>query len=476
MSKLTVARILSLKVTAEVRKRSAYAQNLIDSDINSSDMSAEDKAFATRLVYGVVGNISTLDAVINRNLNLPDDIDATVRDALRLSTYELLFLEKDSYAAVDQGVELVRYCAPRAAGLANAVLRKIVEDIKKFPYGNVEEDMQAFALQHGYPYWLAEELISDLGEKDARTLMQATDASAPLYMARNPFKASEEEFLLAFENAGAQPSNGPVPNCYCMGNPLAAINCQAFADGWGVVADASAQLAAYFVNPVPGTPVLEIGAGRGTKTFLLQANAKLRGGNLQIFANDYYDFKNRVASSRLSELGIKGVQHFCGDATKDQTFKQQGMPKRFPFAFIDAPCSNIGTLRRHPEQRNRLTKPELESVSKLQLAMLCAVSKKIAVGGSLVYSTCSPLHKEDNMVINEFLNSPEGIGFEVEHFVTQAQLDEIDERDVTARRALQPLVVPPAFERFICDEGFIRIIPEINGPDGHFIARLIRIS
>ena len=146
-----------------VRERSAYAQDVIQATIDRSHIAPEDRAFATLLVLGVVSTEGVLDELIDRSLRSPRDVKPDVRDALRIAAYEMVFLKKEPYAVVDQGVELVRAVAPRAAGLGNAALRALTRVAAEFPFGDPATDDAAFARLCGFPQWLAELLVRDLG-------------------------------------------------------------------------------------------------------------------------------------------------------------------------------------------------------------------------------------------------------------------------------------------------------------------------
>ena len=115
--KATTARELALAAIHQLRERDAFAQDIIAKTIDISPLSREDRAFATRLVLGVVSTRGTLEDIITGCMDSPDDAAPAVRDALCLSAYEIVFLQKSPHAAVDQGVELVKSVAPRAGGL-----------------------------------------------------------------------------------------------------------------------------------------------------------------------------------------------------------------------------------------------------------------------------------------------------------------------------------------------------------------------
>ena len=213
------ARKAALQVGRFLRERDAFAQDLISKHIDASRMSREDRAFATRLVLGVVSARGTLDEIIDRSLRSPDDVQDDVRDALRIGVYEMYFLDKSPHAAVDQCVELVRTFAPKACGLANAVLRKASSLKGEFPFGNPQADLEAFARQYAFPVWLAKRLVADLGLDAAREFMEASNEPAPLFAAVNAACATDEEVRAELEAAHGEPEpveidGRTIPGCY----------------------------------------------------------------------------------------------------------------------------------------------------------------------------------------------------------------------------------------------------------------------
>lgn len=441
MSKLSPARKAALDVTASVRKRDAYARNLIDTQINSSSLPTYDKAFASLLVLGVVSTYGALDYIIDRNLNHPNDVKANVRDALRISVYEFVALHKEPPVVIDQGVELVRSIAPRASGLANAVLRKVGKDIQSFPWGDRTLDDRALALFYGFPQWLVKRLIHDIGRPAAERFMQASNEPSPFFVAVNAVKATDREVLKMLNDAHADATfyeNGPT-GCIHVGNAANAVRSQAFPKGLALVCDASAQLTASCARFIPGKTYLEVGSGRGTKTILLESFAtRSYGDQTCIYALDKHAYKGEVAATRNRSYGLHGVTQVTGDALE---LDDLALPRTFDGAFIDAPCSGLGTLRRHPEIRWRLQPKLVSSMADIGFQMLASVAPRISRHGSIVYSTCSVLREENEEVVERFLNTPYGDRFFVQ--------------PIENRSCIQvPLVS--------------------NGPDAHFAMRLVR--
>ena len=398
-SKASPARLAALDVVRAVRERDAFAQDVIGTRIDRSDLSSEDRAFATKLALGVVSATGTLDEIIDRALNAPSDVKPDVRDALRVSTYEIIFLGKTPHAAVDQGVELVRSFAMSASGLANAVLRKIVLMRQAFPFGDPMRDPEALARLHAFPLWLARKLIVDLGPQEALDFMRASNEQAPLFIAVNAAKTSDEALVKAFDklDEGLDPvsvDGVSVAGCYRVLDTRALLLPEVkrmFSQGKILVTDAASQLVAASVLPErKPASLLEVGAGRATKTILLQSDAtRAYGSQLVLSTLDNHAFKTRLL-----------LEAVVGDRAFDEVF-------------IDAPCSGLGTLRRHPEIRWRIKPADIVEFARVQLGMLQAAAPHVAPGGALAYATCTVTREENNGVVKAFLESEAGAGFKL---------------------------------------------------------------
>lgn len=420
-TKASPARLAALDVVRQVRERDAFAQDVIARRIDSSDLGPEDRAFATKLVLGAVSAQGTLDEIVDRALRSPSDVQPDVRDALRLGAYEIVFLGKSPHAAVDQGVELVRSFAPRAAGLANAVLRKIVVLRASFPFGDPARDVEALARLHAFPAWLARKLVAELGFEDAVAFMRASNEPAPLFVAVNAAKARDESVTAAFEKAGegiepARVGEGGVPGCYLVPDGRALLVPEVrrlLAQGRLLVSDAASQLVASSVLPKdrPGS-FLEIGAGRATKTILLQSDAcRAYGAQIERYATlDNHEFKTKILLDRVAQYGVQVSEALTGNALDLGAVVGE---RRFDVVFVDAPCSGLGTLRRHPEIRWRLKPESVASFARTQLALLEEAAAHVAPGGTLAYATCTVTSEENGGVVKAFLSSAAGAGFEL---------------------------------------------------------------
>jgi 16S rRNA (cytosine967-C5)-methyltransferase len=283
--------------------------------------------------------------------------------------------------------------------------------------------------------------------------MAADNEPAPLFLALNPFAGNRDGALNMLRNDGARPAECAPAGCIVAEETGAAVRGKALASGRVIAVDAAAQFVASLVHASPDQSIVEIGAGRGTKTLLMQSRAVAAGGPAHITAVDVHDFKLRLLEERLAALGAPGVVTLTADATTLAGIAGAPAPGTVDAVLIDAPCSGLGTLRRHPEKRWRVSLDDVCALAELGGRLLAGAAPLVRVGGFVVYSTCTLADAENADVIDAFLASEGGKAFT------------IDPLDAD---------VPAGWERWLDERGRFRSLPEPGGPDGHFVVRLRR--
>ncbi|MDO9557031.1 MAG: transcription antitermination factor NusB [Coriobacteriia bacterium] len=449
---VSASRSAALGILADIRRRGAFSRPVVDTALARSGLSREDVAFASRLVYGVITAQGTLDSIIDESAKRPGAVEPRVRDVLRLSICELLYLRTPARAAVHQGVDAVRKVQPAAAGFANAVLRRVADRAESFPWGDPTTDRDVLARSSAMPRWLVDIFLEDLGDAEGVHALLAGTEAPPMFVRANPFRATPHETFEQLQADGAQPeASPPDESCFRCRSPREAVHGEAVTGGMAIVSDAAAQVAPLSAAPRAGDRVLDIGAGRGTKTAVLQGIALGSGGPADITAVDIHGFKLDTLQESLSLLGLPAPRTAILDATDESVLA--GLGGEFDVVLIDAPCSNLGTLRRHPEKRWRLMPDDIERMAVLQRSLLDAASHVVRRGGLVVYSTCTITRTENQDVVSAFLSGDRGRAFRV-----------------------RPLhdVVDDAWQRFITPEGYFRSWPETSGADGHFVSALVR--
>lgn len=451
-ARVSAARKVAVRVLGDVRRRDARARDVLRNSRRMDALDPQGRAQAMRLVMGVIGSYGMLDDVINSHIKARSGVEPQVRDALRVSAYELLFLSTPTSVAVSQGVELVRGVRSRAAGMANAVLRRIAdEDVSRRNEArtHVENDQASvddLELTSGYPEWLLGRVRSERGYEASRAFAMSALEPAPIYVAPNLARtrsdaAFERDVFERLESAGLLP-RALVEDDAIVLNASAGLARSGLVQSVDVVpADLSAQRIAGLVVPREGGRLLEIGQGRGTKSLLMQNAARRLGCDLAIVGVDIEPFKTKVARERMARAGLSGcVASVTFDACKlSDPSAAAALEASGPFdvVLVDAPCSGSGTLRRHPEIAWSLKPEDITSLGAIQLNMLRAAAGWVRPGGLLCYATCSVFKGEDEDVVEAFLTDACGQGFKQE------------------------------------DRTFLST-PRLGGPDGHFCAFLRR--
>lgn len=466
MTKLSPARALAFDVLVEAEQRDAFVRDLLASRVDSSSLDVRDRGFASALALGATASRGCLDEALDAYLSKPKKVSARVRCALRIAAFEMLYLDTPGRVAVSQGVELVRSCARSAAGLANAVLRRVDENralyLDALDVAVPQREVAAAARRAALPLWLYREISLAYDLYGVRGFMPSALNPAPMAVHTNPHREPSESALALFGQEFA-------PGCYAVSDMRSLTAEPGLAEARLVVSDANAQLIA--TAATRDGSCLEIGAGRGTKTFVMNAQAHRAGLDHTHVALDLFEGKCELNRERMEQAGLgEKVSYAAGDACDlDAVLKdfdaRAGERKLFDTVFVDAPCSGTGTMRRHPEIPWRLMLGEVHrELTDLQLALLRQAANRVVPGGELFYATCSVLPYENTDIIDAFLETPEGGFFELAP-VSEASIFN-DPGYEPARAMVESRQLPG---------GYFQSLPTKKGDfDAHFCARLIK--
>lgn len=386
-----------------------------------AELSERDRGLAARLVMGVTGASGELDLAIDQHLARGrGKLEPRVRDALRISVFELLYLGTRADVAVNQGVELVRLVAPRAAGLANAVLHRVAEkdvstlEAARARVASGEVSAADLARIGALPEWLCARALDSLGAARVAAWARRPLEPAGAWVAANRVRHGADAATALLAEAGCAPQPGPLPGSFLLGEPSALTRSQLVARADIIPCDLAAQEVVLGCNPRPGERVLEVGQGRGTKTLLLEGAACAAGGPCGVVAVEVSERKSKAARRRMEAARVSDYVRCLvadGRALDGELGDELGS---FDLVFVDAPCSGTGTLARHPEIAWSLEPDAPAALAQLQGELLAAAAARVAPGGRLVYATCSILAEENEQVVEGLLTSAEGTGFSLE--------------------------------------------------------------
>jgi 16S rRNA (cytosine967-C5)-methyltransferase len=368
--------------------------------------------------------------------------------ALRLGAYQILFLDRvPAYAAVDDAVGACKQIAGRGvAGFANALLRRLARDGEP-PLPDAAADPAGHLVAAaGLPAWLAQLLLAELPAADALAFAASVADAAPVTLRANTGRVTRDELAarLGAERPGALLKASEVaPDAIDARRLDAPATTQAWRDGLFAIADAGAQVAVELCGAAAGERILDACAGNGGKTAHLLA---LAGDRARVDALDVAADKLDAARATLRRLGLSGATLQVADLMKplaDQT-------ARYHRILLDAPCSGLGVLRRHPEALTRRAPGDLEALAAQQLQMLSVVAPALLPGGLLVYAVCTFERRECEDVVAAFLRAHPRFSIE----------------SAAAAGGRVP------WARLSDAAGAVRTWPQRDGADGFFAVRL----
>jgi 16S rRNA (cytosine967-C5)-methyltransferase len=377
-------------------------------------------------------------------------MDAGVLDVLRLGAHQLLSMRVPVHAAVATSVELCRARASHgAAGLVNAVLRKVAEQPLDTWVRLVAPDPAAdphgfAAVSQSHPRWVVDELAAALGDRsDELPELLAADNDPPhVTLVARPGLCDVEELVAA---GGERTALSPLAVRLPGGDPAAV---PAVAEGRAGVQDEGSQLVAWALGtaPVEGTDErwLDLCAGPGGKSALLGGLAALRGARL--LAVERQPHRAQLVRRSVAALPASVVDVVAADGTRPVW-----TPGRFDRVLVDVPCSGLGALRRRPESRWRRTAADLDELVPLQVRLLESALDAARPGGLVAYVTCSPVLRETTGVVTDVLD----------------RRSDVDLLDATA-------VLPQVPDAAASMPGTVQLWPHRHGTDAMFLALLRR--
>jgi len=387
------ARSLSAHAVARVLREGVTLDAALKTALGGADLKLH--AAVRSLSYGAVRGYFRHEAILGKLLSTPvKSLDFLVRALLSVALFEIEDQRTPEYAVVDAAVQTAKATdAVRASGLINAVLRRYLRERKA-----VDADIASRpATRHAAPIWLADRLRADWPVRWTQ-LLAAGDTQAPMWLRVNSRVSNTEDYLRQLHDAG-MPARAEerVPYAIVLDTPCDVHALPGFAAGVVSVQDLGAQCVAFPLALAPGQRVLDACAAPGGKTALI---AEREANLAQLVALDVDPNRLQRVRDNLSRGDLAAeVIHADAAASADWW---DGKP--FERILLDAPCSGLGVIRRHPDIRLRKSPAEIDKLPALQAKLLQAAWKLLAPGGRLVYATCTVTHSENRDVLAGFLN------------------------------------------------------------------------
>lgn len=436
------AREVAMKTLVACERQGAWSDGYLKKAAREAGLDRRDAALATRLCFGVLQNRMLLDWHLARFSKSPlEKLDIYVRQSLRLAVYQILMMDKipDS-AAVNEAVNLTRKYVrnPKAAGMSNGILRALLREKEQLSLPGEENWEERVSIEYSHPRWLVREFSRRLGREETERLLAAANEQPPTVAQVNTLRTDAQQLKAALEEQGVWAEEHPwLPDCLTLSGTGDLERLEAFAEGKFYVQDTASKLSVLAAAPQPGQRLLDCCAAPGGKSF---AAAIAMGNRGEIHSCDIHPHKIKLIEAGRDRLGLDIVHARLQNGT---AFREE-WKDTFDVVITDVPCSGLGIIRKKPDIRYKDEGP-LKNLPNVQKAILENCAGYVRPGGTLLYSTCTLLERENEAVVEAFL----------------AQHQNFE---------LVPFELPGVEE----SSGMITLWPHRYGTDGFFFAKLKR--
>ncbi len=444
-------RDLALGALLAIDKEEGYSHTVLAALLEKYDyIEARDKALIKRLTEGTLERRIALDYCIDAFSKLPVlKMKPFIRELLRMSVYQLLFMEGIPDRAVcSEALRLAqKHSFASLKGFVNGILRNISRNKDTLIWPDRESDRSAYlSVRYSMPLWFIEKWDREQGEERTETILRGLLEERTLTVRlRGGMSGQDREALQReLEKAGIEVLKDQTLACaWHLKNTEGLSRIPAFAEGKFTVQDVSSMLAALAAGIRPGDRVLDICAAPGGKTLFA---AELAGDGGRVLARDISAKRMERIEENLRRMRISTVTLENADAL----VYDERLEKSADVVLADLPCSGLGVIGRKPDIKYRVTPQTAESLPALQKEILKTVWRYVRPGGVLLYSTCTISRAENEEVREWFLqNAP-------------------------FRADSLRAYLPDDFTEDTIERGFLQILPGFHAADGFFIARFIR--
>lgn len=421
------------KALHSIYKDGAYSNLEVNKQLSNTNIK-QDKDLITKIVYGTVENDIKLEYIIKSLA--PKVKDLPVKIVLKMGIYMALDLNIPSYAVVNENVKLIKSVGvSSASGLVNAVLKKVVNNEYSLPS---ERNLKKYlSIQYSKPEWFVEMIMSQYGKAFAKDFF-AKKLNPTTTIRVNTAKISESEFKALLKNLNIAYSDT------FLGNVLEVdykkLNGVERLLGLYTVQNIGSIIICDTAEIKDGSKVLDTCSAPGGKTMYI-ASINKQG---IVDAWDLHPHRVELVEKYKQRMQITNVNV----SQKDATILNKASIKAYDTVICDVPCSGLGVIYSKPDILISKATEDIDSLPELQYKILSTSSEYVALGGALVYSTCTVNKKENEEVVKKFL--AEHKDFKIDYKLPKG----ID----------------------VVDSGFgFTTMPNVSGIEGFFVSRMIRV-
>ena len=441
-------RNLSLTVLNSRENLPGFQERTLEGAFNGDPrLDQRDRAFSLHLVQGVLRWQIKIDWIIKQFVQFPfANIDLPVLNILRLAVYQIFFMDRvPESAAVNEAVKQAgKLRKKNLRGVVNGVLRNICRKKNEIIFPDADRDPSLYlSITHAYPLWLVKKWTREHGMAEAEKMLLAGNEIPGLFIRTNTLQTTREKLLEILQEeeiaCSLDPRTPESIEITGLKGPLHGL--RSFREGLFQVQSRPAQICSHLLFPEPGESVLDVCAGFGGKSTHMAA---LMGDRGFIVGMDTSRERLQGLVRSAERLKMATIKPVIADATRSLPWL---LKRPFQKILVDAPCSGLGVISRHPDIKLVKTGKDIERLADLQQTLLNEAVQVLKPEGKLLYATCTVSKEENEDNVERFLKRNSAMAL------------------MDLRKSA------PGWVRELVDgNGFFRTLPHLHGMEGFFTA------
>lgn len=412
-------RYRSFLILKDIFTSGAYSNISLRTELNKID-SEVSKSFVTKLVYGVVERKNYLDYIISKLSSTKlSKMDIDIVIILEMALYQIIYMDKvPESAAVNEAVKLAKIVNKRLSGFVNANLRNFLRNKDDLMKINIDDEDERLAVKYSINEEFLELLKSDYDTETVNNFLKRSMDERLLNLRVNTKKTTKDSIKAVLDkfNINYEESDISVDSLIVY-DKVSDVVKSLFKQGYVSFQDATSSSLQDYIELNHGDKVLDLCAAPGGKS--MHMAEKLEMGS--ITSCDIYEHKINLLKNEANRLGLDNINFQINDAMK----LNKEFINKFDKVLLDVPCSGSGIISRKPEIKYQIDLKELKELNDKQWKILNISKEYVKKGGLLVYSTCSILKLENEIMVKKFLE--ENNDFNLEKFIKHMPTEKIND-------------------------------------------------
>lgn len=412
-------RYRSFLILKDILSSGAYSNISLRTELNKID-SEVSKSFVTKLVYGVVERKNYLDYIISKLSSTKlSKMDIDIVIILEMALYQIIYMDKvPESAAVNEAVKLAKIVNKRLSGFVNANLRNFLRNKDDLMKINIDDEDERLAVKYSINEEFLELLKNDYDKETVNNFLNRSMDERLLNLRVNTKKTTKDGIKAVLDKFNIKYEESDISvDSLIIYDKVSDVVKSLFKQGYVSFQDATSSSLQDYIKLDKGDKVLDLCAAPGGKS--MHMAEKLEMGS--ITSCDIYEHKINLLKNEANRLGLDNINFQINDAMK----LNKEFINKFDKVLLDVPCSGSGIISRKPEIKYQIDLKELKELNDKQWKILNISKEYVKKGGLLVYSTCSILKLENEIMMKKFLE--ENNDFNLEKFIKHMPTEKIND-------------------------------------------------